>query len=331
MWSPAIAISKEATVRTSRRVYSNRKGICATTRRDGRYLYRATEPSRSLAARAVRQIIDRLRQGSVEELVSGDGRGGFLKALSGDELRRLEAFARDSRKRRQVSGRLLFLDVGLWAYAHHCRHGLRVLWVLRVRTAAERHAACTAASVPMLPPADSDRARRSERLSFAVVLGTATSPGVRSRRQPRAGDRRSLLSLQTLLCALLGRRATLIGPYASEALGILIGLELCSSPVLCSCGWLSAPCTRAGWHPATQRNLRLVALPAYACATPISVGWLSPVLILPDGWERWADSGRSPRGADARAGALAQARFADRVVRASSTAPFSGSIRWRGG
>jgi predicted transcriptional regulator len=58
-------------------------------------LYRATEPSRSLAARAVRQIIDRFCQGSVEELVSGMVEA---KALNGDELRRLEAFARDRRK-----------------------------------------------------------------------------------------------------------------------------------------------------------------------------------------------------------------------------------------
>jgi predicted transcriptional regulator len=35
------------------------------------YIYRAVEPARSLAARAVRQIIDRFCQGSVEELVKG--------------------------------------------------------------------------------------------------------------------------------------------------------------------------------------------------------------------------------------------------------------------
>jgi len=39
---------------------------------DGRvYVYRAVEPARSLAARAVRQIIDRFCQGSMEDLVSG--------------------------------------------------------------------------------------------------------------------------------------------------------------------------------------------------------------------------------------------------------------------
>ena len=64
---------------------------------DGRaYVYRAVEPARSLAAHAVRQIIDRFCRGSVEELVSGMV---DAKALSDDELGRLEEFARQRRKR----------------------------------------------------------------------------------------------------------------------------------------------------------------------------------------------------------------------------------------
>ena len=58
------------------------------------YLYRAVEPARSLAARAVRQIIDRFCQGSVEELVSGMVEA---KVLSKGEMDRLEEFVR-SRK-----------------------------------------------------------------------------------------------------------------------------------------------------------------------------------------------------------------------------------------
>src|SRR5579862_8346651 len=61
---------KETTVRTLLRRLEQ-KGYL-THESDGRaYVYRAIEPSRSLAARAVRQIIDRFCQGSVEELVSG--------------------------------------------------------------------------------------------------------------------------------------------------------------------------------------------------------------------------------------------------------------------
>jgi BlaI family penicillinase repressor len=55
------------------------------------YIYRAVEPARSLAARAVRQIIDRFCQGSVEELVKGMVES---KALSKSEMDRLEEFVR---------------------------------------------------------------------------------------------------------------------------------------------------------------------------------------------------------------------------------------------
>jgi BlaI family transcriptional regulator, penicillinase repressor len=51
------------------------------------YIYRAVEPPRSIAARAVRQLIDRFCNGSVEELVSGIVEA---KVLSQAELARLE-------------------------------------------------------------------------------------------------------------------------------------------------------------------------------------------------------------------------------------------------
>lgn len=59
---------------------------------DGRaYVYRAVEPARSLAAHAVRQIIDRFCQGSVEELVTGMV---DAKVLSKQEMGRIEEFIR---------------------------------------------------------------------------------------------------------------------------------------------------------------------------------------------------------------------------------------------
>ena len=85
---------KETTVRTLLRRLEQ-KGYLGHESEGRAYMYRATEPSRSLAARAVRQIIDRLCQGSVEELVSGMVEA---KALSKDELSRLEEFARARRK-----------------------------------------------------------------------------------------------------------------------------------------------------------------------------------------------------------------------------------------
>src|SRR5258707_9092136 len=62
---------------------------------DGRaYVYRAVEPARNLAARAVRQIIDRLCQGSVEELVSGMVEA---KVLNKQDISQLEKFVRNRR------------------------------------------------------------------------------------------------------------------------------------------------------------------------------------------------------------------------------------------
>jgi len=101
-----------ASVETVHRVVSQRRNVKETTVRtllrrlehkgylrheaEGRaYVYHAIEPSRSLAARAVRQIIDRLCRGSVAELVSGmvDAR-----VLSNSELKQLEDFVRARRQ-----------------------------------------------------------------------------------------------------------------------------------------------------------------------------------------------------------------------------------------
>ena len=59
------------------------------------YIYRSTETSRSLAARAARQLIDRFCQGSVEELVSGMV---DANVLSKEELKRLEELVRSQRR-----------------------------------------------------------------------------------------------------------------------------------------------------------------------------------------------------------------------------------------
>jgi BlaI family transcriptional regulator, penicillinase repressor len=88
---------KETTVRTLLRRLEQ-KGYLRHELEGRAYLYRATEPSRSVAARAVRQIIDRFCRGSVEELVSGMVEA---KALSREELNQLEQFARERRKGRK--------------------------------------------------------------------------------------------------------------------------------------------------------------------------------------------------------------------------------------
>jgi BlaI family penicillinase repressor len=88
---------KETTVRTLLRRLEQ-KGYLRHEVEGRAYVYHATEPSRSLAARAVRQIIDRLCQGSVEELVSGMV---DAKVLSQGELKQLEQLVRSRQHRRK--------------------------------------------------------------------------------------------------------------------------------------------------------------------------------------------------------------------------------------
>ena len=85
---------KETTVRTLLRRLEQKGYLRHEV--DGRaYIYHANEASRSLAARAVRQIIDRLCHGSVEELVSGMV---DAKVLTSSEMKRLEEFVRSRRQ-----------------------------------------------------------------------------------------------------------------------------------------------------------------------------------------------------------------------------------------
>ncbi len=79
---------KETSVRTILRRLEQ-KGYLRHEEKGRAYVYQAAETSRSLAARAVRQIIDRLCKGSVEELVSGMVEA---KVLSRQEMERLESF-----------------------------------------------------------------------------------------------------------------------------------------------------------------------------------------------------------------------------------------------
>ena len=85
---------KETSVRTIL-LRLEQKGYLRHEERGRAYLYSAVEPARSLAARAVRQIIDSFCKGSVEELVSGMVEA---KVLSRDELESLEEYVRERRK-----------------------------------------------------------------------------------------------------------------------------------------------------------------------------------------------------------------------------------------
>jgi predicted transcriptional regulator len=85
---------KETSTRTLLRRLEQ-KGYLKHEEQGRAYVYRAVEPARSLAARAVRQIIDRFCQGSVEELVSGMVEA---KVLSKGEMDRLEEFVKGQKQ-----------------------------------------------------------------------------------------------------------------------------------------------------------------------------------------------------------------------------------------
>lgn len=86
---------KETTVRTLLRRLEQ-KGYLEHEIEGRAYIYRAAESARNLAARAVRQIIDRFCEGSVEELVSGMV---DAKTLTDEELERLERYVRAHRRK----------------------------------------------------------------------------------------------------------------------------------------------------------------------------------------------------------------------------------------
>jgi len=79
---------KETTTRTLMRRLEQ-KGYLKHEESGRVYVYRAVEPARSLAARAVRQIIDRFCQGSVEELVSGMVEAKLLSKSERESLEKL--------------------------------------------------------------------------------------------------------------------------------------------------------------------------------------------------------------------------------------------------
>ncbi len=84
---------KEGTTRTLLRRLEQ-KGYLRHQEKDRAYIYTAVEPARSMAARAVRQIVDRLCQGSCEELVSGLVEA---KVKTNAEMDKLEEFVRARR------------------------------------------------------------------------------------------------------------------------------------------------------------------------------------------------------------------------------------------
>jgi BlaI family penicillinase repressor len=85
---------KETSIRTLLRRLEQ-KGYLKHEEEARAYVYRAVQPARSLAAHAVRQILDRLCQGSMEELVSGMV---DAKVLTKGEMDRLSEFVSTAKR-----------------------------------------------------------------------------------------------------------------------------------------------------------------------------------------------------------------------------------------
>ncbi len=88
---------KETSVRTLLRRLEQ-KGYLRHEVEGRSFIYQATEPARGLAARAVRQIIDRLCHGSVEELVMGMVDARVLSSRELDQLARFVDIRKQERK-----------------------------------------------------------------------------------------------------------------------------------------------------------------------------------------------------------------------------------------
>lgn len=88
---------KESSVRTILRRLEKKRYLFHEIRARA-YIYSAGEAPRKVAARAVRQIIERFCHGSVEELVMGMV---DAEVLSSEEMARLTALARRHRKEKR--------------------------------------------------------------------------------------------------------------------------------------------------------------------------------------------------------------------------------------
>ena len=153
-----------------------------------------------------------------------------------------------------------------------------ILWALRIRPAATRHAAWTTVlvamlllplwsgvgprvSIPVLPALAPTTAPQATGNPNLTVPPMGATWGINADLASGSASRRP------------GVMALLAGVYVLGAVALLIRLGV---------GTLQARRLRraAVVHAGRVTSAR--------CSTPITVGWFSPVLILPEGWDRWS-------------------------------------------
>jgi beta-lactamase regulating signal transducer with metallopeptidase domain len=171
----------------------------------------------------------------------------------------------------------LFLDVAvraaLIALGTAC-----TLWALRIRTAAVRHAAWTTVVIAMLLLPIWSVA--GPKIPLAVLPASAVSPEVDfapanlspQPSVPQPGATQIAATASTVTDSPRGLWV-FIGVYVFGLSALLIRLAIGTSHA-------HRLRRKAVVHAGRATSAR--------CATPITVGWLSPVLILPKGWERWS-------------------------------------------
>jgi beta-lactamase regulating signal transducer with metallopeptidase domain len=152
-----------------------------------------------------------------------------------------------------------------------------ILWALRIRTAAVRHAAWTTVVIAMLLLPIWSVAGPKVPLAVLPASGVSlelTDPGNLA-PPPSVTEPRPTPIAETASTASDPGRVmwVFVGTYLLGAFTLLVRLAF---------GTVHAHRLRrmAVVHAGRATSAR--------CAAPITVGWLSPVLILPEGWKRWS-------------------------------------------
>lgn len=152
-----------------------------------------------------------------------------------------------------------------------------ILWALRIRTAAVRHAAWTTVVIAMLLLPIWSAAGPKIALAVLPAAAPVTLTTSTVDVTPPPADTPSRPASTAATARTPGGRGpgelALIGAYAIGVFTLLLRLGI---------GTIRAQKLR---RTAVVQAGRVTSA---RCATPITVGWLAPVLILPRGWERWS-------------------------------------------
>ncbi|HXT69099.1 MAG TPA: M56 family metallopeptidase [Vicinamibacterales bacterium] len=162
-----------------------------------------------------------------------------------------------------------------------------VLWALRIRTASVRHAAWAAVVVAMLvlPLLLAAQIRMS--LPVLEPARTETN-GVASRAVTPTQNSTVLQTPDVAQSFIPEESSTSASAPAANTINwgvVLLGVYITGAALLL------LRLVIGTWQANRLRRTAVIhegRLTSDRCVTPITVGWLAPVLILPRGWDRWS-------------------------------------------